>query len=79
MNGVSFNVNPLLKLKFIAASSFFGEPSYYRNTDENSELKKSSSGFGKSDVNTITAIPAIYKQYLAFPELCSRQNSYIYG
>lgn len=30
MGGDSYNVNPLLKLKMITASSIFGEPQYYR-------------------------------------------------
>ena len=31
MSGVSYEVNPLLTLKIITASSIFGEPQYYRN------------------------------------------------
>ena len=31
MGGVSFNINPLDTLRIIAASSIFGEPSYYRD------------------------------------------------
>jgi len=30
MGGVSYRVDPLLRLKFVAASSIFGEPQYYR-------------------------------------------------
>lgn len=30
MNGISYEVNPLLTLKMITASSIFGEPQYYR-------------------------------------------------
>ena len=30
MGGMSFKLNPLETLKMIAASSIFGEPSYYR-------------------------------------------------
>ncbi len=30
MNGISYEVNPLNTLKIVAASSIFGEPSYYR-------------------------------------------------
>ena len=31
MGGVSFNINPLDTLRIVAASSIFGEPSYYRD------------------------------------------------
>jgi hypothetical protein len=32
MRGVSYKVNPLDTLKMVAASSIFGEPSYYRDS-----------------------------------------------
>lgn len=31
MGGVSYRVDPLLRLKFVAASSIFGEPQYNFN------------------------------------------------
>lgn len=31
MNGISYNVNPILTLKMVTASSIFGEPQYYRD------------------------------------------------
>ena len=31
MGGISYELNPLDKLKMISASSVFGEPQYYRN------------------------------------------------
>lgn len=39
MDGNSFTLNPLTTLKFIAASSFFGEPSYYRDSDSRKDFK----------------------------------------
>ena len=32
MNGISYKVNPMNTLRIISASSFFGEPSYYRGS-----------------------------------------------
>lgn len=32
MGGISYKTNPLLELKMIAASSIFGEKSYYKNS-----------------------------------------------
>lgn len=34
MGGISYKTNPIITLKMITASSIFGEPSYYRNTDK---------------------------------------------
>ena len=31
MGGISYSTNPLLELEMIAASSIFGEKSYYKN------------------------------------------------
>lgn len=66
MGGVNFKLNPLLTLKFITASSFFGEPSYYRDSDDRKNIK------GKkkptSSLNKKTS-PAFVKKHLVFSEL----------
>lgn len=46
MGGTSFDVNdPFLRLRMIAASSFFGEPKYY--SDQTSSFKKVSGGISR--------------------------------
>ena len=34
MEGINFNLSPIIKLKFILASSIFGEPQYYRSGEK---------------------------------------------
>lgn len=49
MNGISYTTNPLLELEMIAASSIFGEKSYYKKDGvENKELNTTTSTFIKA-------------------------------
>jgi len=56
MGGKSFDINnPILKLRIVASSSFFGEPQYYRDTKEDNNSKKitniNSSSLSIKDIN----------------------------
>ena len=49
MDGISYKTNPLLTLKMIAASSIFGEKSYYKNAGvETKELNSTTADFIKA-------------------------------
>lgn len=53
MDGTSYNINPLDTLKIIAASSIFGEPSYYRSShDKKSHLKGVATSYKEPDETT---------------------------
>ena len=41
MDGDSYQVDPITRMKLVAASSIFGEPSYYRDNDAGTNLSKS--------------------------------------
>ena len=59
MGGSSFDVNdPLLRLKVVAASCFFGEPQYYKS-DRKDKRKKSDVGLRRTMISETT------KRYLA--------------
>jgi hypothetical protein len=40
MNGISYKINPFDSLKIVAASSIFGEPSYYRDSHDSEKYIK---------------------------------------
>lgn len=67
MEGVSFEVTPLLRLKMIAASSIFGEPSYYRDVDAKvaAKVRVPRSRSQRLDESCYAQI----KKYLVMPEL----------
>lgn len=54
MNGVSYkSLNPVTRLKLIATSSIFGEPSYYRNGSfGEAQIKDAICGKGKIFLNS---------------------------
>lgn len=67
MGGINYKLNPLLTLKFISASSLFGEPSYYRDSDIRGKVKS------KNEDNNSTI--SLITKYLAFPELYETSNT----
>lgn len=55
MNGISYKTNPLLELEMIAASSIFGEKSYYKNDGaDNKELSGTTATFVEACDNALT-------------------------
>ena len=55
MNGISYTTNPLLELEMVAASSIFGEKSYYKKDGvENKELNTTTSTFIKACDNALS-------------------------
>lgn len=55
MNGISYKTNPLLELEMVAASSIFGEKSYYKNDGVNSkELSGTTATFVEACDNALT-------------------------
>lgn len=55
MGGISYTTNPLLELEMVAASSIFGEKSYYKNDGvENKELNTTTSTFIKACDNALS-------------------------
>ena len=55
MNGISYTTNPLLELEMVAASSIFGEKSYYKKDGvENKELNTTTSAFIKACDNALS-------------------------
>lgn len=55
MNGISYTTNPLLELEMIAASSIFGERSYYKNDGvKNKELSGTTKTFIEACDNALT-------------------------
>jgi hypothetical protein len=55
MGGVSYTLNPLDTLKIVAASSIFGEPSYYRASHaKKSYLKNLSPLYGEPEDTTVS-------------------------
>ena len=55
MNGISYTTNPLLELVMVAASSIFGEKSYYKKDGvENKELNTTTSTFIKACDNALS-------------------------
>ena len=55
MNGISYKTNPLLELEMIAASSIFGEKSYYKNNGvDNKELSGTTATFVEACDNALT-------------------------
>jgi hypothetical protein len=65
MNGVSFEITPLTKLKIISASSIFGEPSYYRDSDAKVAAKLNTKGINMASV----------KKHLLFTEMYDGQTT----
>ena len=55
MNGISYTTNPLLELEMVAASSIFGEKSYYKKDGvEDKELNTTTSTFIKACDNALS-------------------------
>lgn len=55
MDGISYVTNPLLELEMVAASSIFGEKSYYKNDGvKNKELNTTTSTFIKACDNALS-------------------------
>lgn len=55
MGGISYTTNPLLELEMVAASSIFGEKSYYKKDGvENKELNTTTSTFIKACDNALS-------------------------
>ena len=55
MNGISYTTNPLLELEMVAASSIFGEKSYYKKDGvENKELNTTTSTFIEACDNALS-------------------------
>lgn len=55
MNGISYKTNPLLELEMIAASSIFGEKSYYKKDGvDNKELSGTAATFVEACDNALT-------------------------
>ena len=55
MNGISYKTNPLLELEMIAASSIFGEKSYYKNDGiKDKELNTTTSTFIEACDNALS-------------------------
>ena len=52
MGGQSYKINPLDTLKMVAASSIFGEPSYYRNNISDGTFEKEDATFGDDELIT---------------------------
>lgn len=73
MAGTSFTMNPLMTLKFVTASSIFGEPSYYRDSDERKPSVANASSSRRSFVAS-REVPAQVKKYLIFPEIYESPN-----
>jgi len=70
MGGVSFKPSPLQTLKFIASSSFFGEPSYYRDSDSRANIKPGKKGTTPSStIKKPIKYNGIVKKYLVFPQI----------
>lgn len=72
MDGTSFNLTPLMTLKFVAASSIFGEPSYYRDSDERKPSVASASSSRSGKVQTLSSH---MRKYVAFPEMFNSEQS----
>jgi hypothetical protein len=53
MGGVSFSINPLDTLRIVAASSIFGEPSYYRDGFKSDAYIKNISDLSNSEFNFV--------------------------
>jgi hypothetical protein len=66
MNGVNFKLSPLQRLKFILASSIFGEPQYYR---DGVDLKN-----GKQKTKFAGVPHKKHQAQLLFPELMDGTN-----
>lgn len=70
MNGVSYDINnPVLKLRVIASSSFFGEPSYYQDEAHGSSVKANK--FNSISANLRTNLSKTLNnqgQYFSFSE-----------
>ena len=55
MGGISYTTNPLLELEMVAASSIFGEKSYYKNDGvQNKELNTTTATFIKACDNALS-------------------------
>lgn len=71
MGGISYSVNPLLELRMVAASSIFGESSYYKD----SGVKKVSS-MSKDKVNELKDKKVLNTTTESFIKACDSALDY---
>lgn len=71
MNGISYTTNPLLELEMVAASSIFGESSYYKN----SGIKKVANS-SKEEVNNLKDNKELTSTTETFIAACDKALDY---